>query len=386
MKRIYSSLFLLLAIAAAGGCGKPDYENKEFFQQEAYIISAASTSATEREISDIPVHTFVDTLKYKNAQYDSDTIIDTKTFIAQVKFKVGIGGSLPAAQDYKLIVAFDNESLEDYNILKNTTKKIPDPSDYTANAPYDQKEQGFVVEIKKGTSSSSLIFDVPIERAKMKMYEDFSFPLKIARADKIPLSRQYTQFMIAGLLVTQDKTVNWSGFPIPKIPMGRYFSVQLASNAAENSPDGRTRKYKFITPMSITDDPLLKDKYIIWGTSAWSFEVFGLHSAGWMYNVLSLVDKDFGIYRLEPVLAGNTNFPAPTFAYSTVQQSSEDNFYDPRLKTLTIHYKNVIGKDYTDVLTYENADFTMDVVRSGWPAPQSWLEVKSKGFNYWLPQ
>ncbi|HEY9259202.1 DUF1735 domain-containing protein [Chitinophaga sp.] len=386
MKRIYSSLSILLAMVAAGGCGKPDYENKEFYQQEVYIISSASTSATEREISDLPAHTFVDTLKYKNAQYDSDTIIDTKIFTAQIKFKVGIGGSLPAAQDYKVIVAFDNETLEDYNILKNTAKKIPDAANYTVNVPYDEKEQGFVVVIKKGTSSSSLIFDVPLERAKMKDYEDFAFPLKITSADKIPLSRQYTQFMIAGLLVTQDKIVNWSGFPIPKIPIGRYYSVQLAGNGGENNPDGRLRKYKFITPLSISDDPLLNDKYIIWGSSAWSFEVFGLHSAGWMYNVLTLVDRDFGIYRMEPVLAGNTNFPAPTFAYATVQQSSEDNFYDPRLKTLTIHYKNVIGKDYTDVLTYENSDFTLDVVRSGWPAPQSWLDVKSRGFNYWLPQ
>jgi hypothetical protein len=386
MKRIYSIFFTLLATAALSNCGKADYENKEFYKQEAYIISAASTSATEREISDLPAHTFVDTLKYINAQYESDTIIDTKTFTAQVKFKIGIGGSLPASQDYRLLVGFDTELLEDYNILKNTTKKIPDAAAYTSNIPYNEKEKGFIVDIKKGTSSASLIFDVPIERAKMTTYEDFAFPLKIIRADNLPLSRQYTQFMIAGLLVTKDKTVNWSGFPIPKIPAGKYYSVQLAGNAAENSPDGKTRKYKYITPMSMTDDPLLKDKYIIWGTSAWSFEVFGFHGAGWMYNVLSLIDKDFGVYRVEPIMSGNTNFPAPTFAYSTVQKASEDNFYDPRLKTLTIHYNNVIGNDYTDVLTFESADFTLDVVRSGGSAPQSWAQVKSKGFNYWLPQ
>lgn len=385
MKRIHTIFFSLSAIAAFSSCGKPDYEDKEFYKQEAYIISAESTSATEREISELPAHTFVDTIKYLNAQYDSDTIIDTKTFVAQVKFKVGIGGSLPASQDIRIVVGFDEETIEDYNILKNTSKKTPDPSAYTSNVPYNEKEKGFVVEIKKGTSSASLIFDVPIERTKMSAYDDFAFSLKILRADNVPLSRQYTQFLIAGLLVTKDKTVNWSGFPIPKIPAGKYYSVQLAGNAGENSPDGRTRKYKYITPMSTGDDPQLNNKYIIWGTSAWSFEVFGFHGAGWMYNVLSLVDKDFGTYRVEPVLAGNTNFPAPTFAYSTVQQSSDDNFYDPRLKTLTIHYKNVIGKDYTDVLTFESADFTLDVVRSGGPAPQSWAEVRSKGFNYWLP-
>lgn len=386
MKRIPAIFFITTAIATLGSCGKPDYENKEFYKQEAYIISSASTSATEREISDLPAHTFVDTLKYINAQYDSDTIIDNKTFTAQVKFKIGIGGSLPAAQDVRLVVGFDHEALDDYNILKNTAKEIPPASAFTSNIPYNEKEKGFVIDIKKGSSSTSLIFDVPIEREKMDIYENFAFPLKILRADNVPLSRQYTGFMIAGLLVTKDKTVNWSGFPIPKIPAGKYFSVQLASNAAENSPDGRTRKYKYITPMSITDDPKLNDKYIIWGTSAWSFEVFGFHGSGWMYNVLSLVDKDFGIYRVEPVLSGNSNFPAPTFAYSTVQQPSDDNFYDPRLKTLTIHYKNVIGQDYTDVLTFESADFTLDVVRSGGPAPQSWAQVKSKGFNYWLPQ
>lgn len=386
MKHIfYRILFGMSGMAALNGCGKPDYENKEFYKQEAYIISDASTAAAEREISNLPAHTFVDTLKYLNAQYDSDTIIDDKTFVMQVMFKVGIGGSLPAAQDTKILVDFNQEALDEYNTLKNTAKAIPDPGNYTTNFPYDAKAKGFLVEIKKGTSSTALIFSVPIERAKLDIYEDFAFPLKIVSADKVPLSRQYTRFMIAGLLVTKDKTVNWSGFPIPKIPAGRYYSVQLAGNAAENAPDGRIRKYKFITPMSNTDDSQLNDKYIIWGTSAWSFEVFGLHSAGWMYNVLSLMDKDFGIYRVEPVLPGNSNFPMYTFAYSTIQQATENNFYDPRLKTLTIHYKNVIGQDYTDILTYENNDFTLDIPRGQWAAPQSWEQVRSLGFKYWLP-
>ncbi|MBO9728584.1 MAG: DUF1735 domain-containing protein [Chitinophaga sp.] len=385
MKRIYHILSIAFVAAILHGCGKPDYENKEFYKQEVYIISASSTSSTEREISDVAVHTFVDTLKYLNAQYDSDTIIDTKTFNADIKFKVGIGGSLPASRDYRVIVAFDPESLEDFNILKNDNKKIPAPAAYTVNAPFDAKENGFVVTIPKGSSSSSLIFTVPVERDRMKEYQDYAFPLKVVRADSLPLSRQYTQFMIAGLLVTKDKIVNWSGFPIPKIPIGRYYSVQLAGNGGENAPDGRLRKYKFITPLSMADDPQLNGKYMIWGSSAWSFEVHGLHSAGWMYNMLTLVDQNFGLYRQDPILAGNTDFPMATFAYGTVQQSTDENFYDPRLKQLTIHYKNVIGQDYTDVLTYVNEDFTLDVPNY-WSAPKSWLEVKSRGYKYWLPQ
>ncbi|WP_157963116.1 DUF1735 domain-containing protein [Chitinophaga deserti] len=386
MKRIHNLYILLIAAAALHSCGKPDYENKEFFKQEAYIISAESTSATEREIADVQVHTFVDTLKYLNEQYESDTIIDSKTFMAEIKFKVGIGGSLPAAQNIRLVVGFDHETLEDFNILKNTNKAIPPATAYTSNIPWDDKEEGFVVDIPKGTSSSSLIFTVPVEREKMAQYADYAFPLKIVRAENVPLSRQYTGFMIAGLLVNKDKTVNWSGLPIPKIPTGRYRSVQLMGNPGENSPDGRARKYKYITPLSITDDPLLNDKYMIWGTSAWSFEVFGFHSAGYMYNKLSLIDRNFGVYRMEPILPGNTDFPYYTFQYATTQVASEENFYDPRLKTLTLKYKNVIGQDYTDVLTFESADLALDPVRTGYShEPQSWEQVRNKGFKYWLP-
>lgn len=386
MKRIHSLYFILLTTAVFNGCGKNDYENKEFYKQEAYIISAESTSAAEREIVDIQVHTFMDTLKYLNEQYDSDTIIDNKTFMADIKFKVGIGGSLPAAENIRVVVGFDTEALEDFNILKNSDKVIPTPAEYTSNIPFDDKEGGFVIDIQKGSASASLIFTIPVERDKIGVYDKYAFPLKILRADKIPLSRQFTNFMIAGLLVNKDKTVNWSGFPIPKIPTGRYTSVQIMGNPGENGTDGRSRKYKYITPLSITDDPLLNDKYMIWGTSAWSFEMFGFHSAGYMYNMLTLVDRNFGVYRMEPILPGNNDFPYYTFAYATTQESSVENFYDPRLKTLTLHYKNVIGEDYTDVLTFESEDLTLNVVRGGTIyQPQSWEQVRSKGYKYWLP-
>ncbi|MGE7774737.1 DUF1735 domain-containing protein [Chitinophaga sp. NPDC101104] len=386
MKRIQIIFLGLIATVVFYACGKNDYENKEFYKQEVYIISSESTSAVEREISDIQVHTFVDTLKYLNEQYDSDTIIDDKTFMAEIKFKVGIGGSLPAAEKVRVVVGFDNEALEDYNILKNADKIIPAATEYTSSIPFDDKEGGFVVEIEKGSASASLIFTVPVERAKMETYEKFAFPLKVLRADNVPLSRQFTNFMIAGLRVDKDKTVNWSGFPIPKIPTGRYTSVQIMGNPGENNTDGRTRKYKYITPLSITDDPKLNDKYMIWGTSAWSFEMFGFHSAGYMYNILSLVDKNYGIYRMDPILPGNNDFPYHTFAYATTQEPSEENFYDPRLKTLTLHYKNVIGEDYTDVLTFESEDLTLNPVRGGsFYQPQSWEQVRSRGYKYWLP-
>ncbi|WP_341837378.1 DUF1735 domain-containing protein [Chitinophaga pollutisoli] len=385
MKRIRILYFALFA-AAMQGCGKNDYENKEFYKQEAYIISAESTSAAEREITDIEVHTFMDTLKYLNEQYDSDTIIDEKTFMAEIKFKVGIGGSLPAAQDMKIVVGFDQEALEDYNILKNTEMVVPAATEYTSSIPFDEKENGFVVNVPKGSSSVGLIFTVPVERSKMAQYGKYAFPLKILRAENVPLSRQYTNFMVAGLRVNEGKTVNWSGLPIPKIPAGRYTSVMIMSNPGENNSDGRVRKYKYITPLSVTDDPQLKDKYMIWGTAGWSFEMFGFHSAGYMYNLLTLVDRNFGVYRLDPILSGNNDFPFYTFAYATTQGVSEENFYDPRLKTLTLHYKNVIGEDYTDVLTFESSDLTLETVRSGTIyQPQSWEQVRGKGYKYWLP-
>ena len=134
------------------------------------------------------------------------------------------------------------------------------------------------------------------------------------------------------------------------------------------------------------DTPELKGKYIIWGTGVWSFEVFAYHGFGWMYNLFTLNDQVAGTYTIEPILAGNSDFPAQTFAYSTVQGVTEDNKYDPKTKTLTIHYKNVIGQDYTDVLTFESEDLTLDPIKGNSISPQSWAQVKSKGYKYWLPE
>lgn len=386
MSNRLSSIFFLTAILSLAACGKLDYESKEFYKQEAYIICSESTSANEREISALTGYTFVDTIKYLNEQYDSDTIINYEDGLVQVKFKVGIGGSLAASRDMEILVVFDEQAVNEYNIARNEQKFIPGEDKYTVNVPFDKTRNGFLVSIPKGASSSSLVFEVPIKRDQMDEYADYAFPLKIAAAEGVDVTRLYNSFLVAGLQVNTVTTVNWSGFPIPEIPAGRYYSVQLAANAGENSPDGRLRKYKFITPLGDGSNPALEGKYMIWGTSAWSFEVFGFHSLGWMYNTVTLIDKDFGLYQLDPILAGNTDFPARTFSYSTVQQSTYDNFYDPRLKTLTVHYKNVIGEDYTDILTFENDDFTLDVPPGGGIWPQSWGAVRAKGYKYWLPQ
>lgn len=379
----YITIFTILLIVAA--CGKLDYENKEFYKQEVYIINSESTSATEREITGIQAYTFVDTLKIINDSYDTDTLVDYKVGIANIIFKIGIGGSLSAHEDLEILVDFDEEAVKDYNISKNTERYIPDPSLYTTNIPYDQTRKGFPVVIKAGTASTSLRFQVPIERDKMGTYADFAFALKIKETGTATLSRQYYNFMVSELNVDLERVVDWSGFPIPEIPTGRYLSARLLGNGAENIPaDGRHRKYKFVTPLG--DTPELKGKYMIWGTGVWSFEVFAYHGAGWMYNLFTLNDQVAGTYTIEPILAGNSDFPAQTFAYSTVQGVTEDNKYDPKTKTLTIHYKNVIGQDYTDVLTFESEDLTLDPIKGNSISPQSWAQVKSKGYKYWLPE
>lgn len=379
----YITIFTLTLITAA--CGKLDYENKEFYKQEVYIINSESTSATEREITGVQAYTFVDTLKIINDSYDTDTLVDYKVGTANIIFKIGIGGSLSAHEDLEILIDFDEEAVKDYNISKNAERYIPDPSLYTTNIPYDQTRKGFPVVIKAGTASTSLTFQVPIERDKMETYADFAFALKIKETGNATLSRQYYNFMVSELNVDLERVVDWSGFPIPEIPTGRYLSARLLGNGAENIPaDGRHRKYKYITPLG--DTPELKGKYIIWGTGVWSFEVFAYHGSGWMYNLFTLNDQVAGTYTIEPILAGNSDFPAQTFAYSTVQGVTEDNKYDPKTKTLTIHYKNVIGQDYTDVLTFESEDLTLDPIKGNSISPQSWAQVKSKGYKYWLPE
>lgn len=112
----YITIFTLTLITAA--CGKLDYENKEFYKQEVYIINSESTSATEREITGVQAYTFVDTLKIINDSYDTDTLVDYKVGTANIIFKIGIGGSLSAHEDLEILIDFDEEAVKDYNISK----------------------------------------------------------------------------------------------------------------------------------------------------------------------------------------------------------------------------------------------------------------------------
>ncbi|MDF2516322.1 MAG: hypothetical protein K0R59_1618 [Sphingobacterium sp.] len=375
--------FLLFAICLfLTACGKLDYENKEFYKQELYIVNAESTSASERSITAIQAYTFVDTLKILNDDYDVELIEDLRDGFFEVKFKVGIGGSLPAEHDIPVKVSFDEETLTDYNVENNTAYYIPESTLYKANAPYDPVTKTFTVTIKKGTASSALVFSIPIKRADSKTYANFAFPIKLVNGNVVPQNRFYDNFLIANLIVDAQKVVNWSGFPIPKLPEGRYHSARLQGNAAENNVNGVHYNYKYITRLS--NDPKDKGQFMIWGTGLWSFEVYGLHVAGWMYNKLYLNNEVYGTYTMEPILSGNNLYPAVTFSYATIQGTSIDNTYDPKTKTLILHYKNVIGSDYTDVLTY--IDDKLDIRNANTQfGPHNWQQVRQSGYKFWLP-
>ena len=107
-----------------------------------------------------------------------------------------------------------------------------------------------------------------------------------------------------------------------------------------------------------------------------------------MWNLLELNDEVAGTYTLKPILQGDVNFPAPTFTYGSIQGSTEDSKYDPKLKQVTLHYLNVINQEYNDVLTYVGEP-VLDVCQEGDVAsymPRSWAELKSKGYKYWVPE
>ncbi|TKG89884.1 DUF1735 domain-containing protein [Puteibacter caeruleilacunae] len=384
MKRyIDKILIVLFMVGFMLSCGELDHKNTEFYKQEVYIISAESTSASEREIDNIVAHTFVDTMKIINDSYDVKLLEDNDDGETLVTFKVGIGGSLAAAKDIVVKVGFDEEGLNDYNMVKNTQYTIPSSDLYSSSVPFNETSETFDVTIPKGTSSLALTFKMPIKRDLKETYANYAFPLKLVEADGVLISRQYSKFLLANFIVNVDKKVNWSGFPIPKLPEGRYHSARLQGNAAENTtPDGYHRVYKWITRLGDTDE--LKDQYTIWGTGVWSFDMHGFNGAGWMYNKLSLNDEVFGTYTVEPILEGDTDFPFHTFKWSSTQNPSYDNRYDPKTKTLTIHYKNIIGQDYTDVLTYVDDDWTLKKGNKR-ESVENWHHIRSKGYNYWLP-
>jgi hypothetical protein len=100
---------------------------------------------------------------------------------------------------------------------------------------------------------------------------------------------------------------------------------------------------------------------------------------------------------MEPVRQ-TPDYPWPTFNYSTTQGISENNKYDPKTKTLTLYYKNVIREDYIDILTYVGDDPSVydgkgiygewlypTPVGAGYRIVLSWEQLRSTGYTYWLP-
>jgi hypothetical protein len=310
-----------------------------------------------------------------------------------VKYKIGIGGSQPAHEDIIVKVSFDEETVNDYNIERNDSLYIPDASLFTVNVPWDAAAEAYTVTIPKGSSSAALIFTIPIIRETMEEYMKFAFPVKIVSCEQAPLSRLYTAFMVASLVVSTEKVTDWSGFPIPKLPEGRYHSQILAGNA-ENDSNGKRRSYKYITRRS--NDPQYENKYVVWGTVLWSFENQGLHKSGWMYNTLELNDQVLGTYTLAPIVQ-SPDWPTRTFTYTSLHQKpTYTSKYDPKTQTLTLYYKDVpAGGDMTDVLTYMGDEevYGPEYTKWTWPSTVgggnspviSWEQVRSLGYKWWLP-
>jgi hypothetical protein len=397
MKNYYLKFIMgVIGMLSLYSCGELDYENKEFYTQEVYLINSESTAASERTISNVAAYTYEDTLRVLNDDYDTELVKDARPGVAYVKYKIGIGGSLPAKEDIVVKIGFDPEAVADYNIERNTDLYIPDRSLFTTNVPYNESEGAYSVTIPKGESSTALIFSIPLVRDLQSEYTKFAFSIKILSCDNAPLSRQYTQFLVASLVINATQTTDWSGYPIPRIQEGRYHSSRLQSNGAENTSNGIHRMYKYITRLG--DTPDLVNKYVVWGTSVWAFENQGLHSSGWMYNLLSLNDEVRGTYTLEPIMAGNPDFPIRTFTYTSVfQKPSYNNKYDPKTKTMTLYYIDVaqVGNNQTDVLTFVGDDKVYGEGYTMWTWPNTvgggnfpvtnWEQVRSRGYKYWLP-
>lgn len=360
-------------------CTDLEHEDKEFYKKEIYIVSSLSTSAKERDIVDATTYDFIDTVRFINTDYDHKMVKDVRDHKIVWAFKVGSGGSLPLDKDLLVKVAFDQEKIDDINTLRNSNFAVPDKSLYTTNIPYNETTKTFDITIPKGLASAVLKFEIPINRDTKDIYKNFAMALKIVDVGEAVLSRLYHSFAVAGVVITEGQTIDWAGLPFPRIPTGRYVSAAIQGNGGENRDDGKNRIYKYITPMGKDYD----GQYVIWGTAVWSFDKFGFHGAGWMYNKFST--NKYDKFTLEPIVQENLQgFPARTFNYSTTQKPTHENEYDPITKTITLTYLNVIGKEVKDVLTYvdDNLDF---VTYSAGMSPQSWEQVRAKGFNFWLP-
>jgi len=385
MKKIRYTLIIGLMTILFYSCFQEEWENNEQFVKEISIISSESTSANTRELQEISAYTFVDTIKYLNLEYDSDTIKNHQDEPIDVIFKIGIGGSLANEKDEVVKIKFDAELLRKFNILKGLDKKIPDFDLIECNHNFNKTDSIITVKINKGEISQALKFTFMAKRKQVNEYYDYAFPIKIVDSNSYPIHKYNNSFLSSGFVVDSSTVVNWSGIPIPQLPLGKYVSAQLKGNGGENhTPDGKQIIHKYITKLARNDEPELEDHYMIWGTSAWSFGMHGFHGTGWMYNKLYLNNADFGTYTLEPIIEGDIDFPYYTFRHNTVQKITEESKYDPRSKTLTVYYSNVTGQDYTDVLTYVGEDWSIDKGTTS-NSCGSWHEVRNRGYKYWLP-
>lgn len=385
MKNMRYILIIALLTTMFIGCTDEEWVKEEQFVKEISIISSESSSAENRDIQDIIAFTFVDTIKYKDLEYNSDTIKYTLDTPIDVVFKVGIGGSLSNDKLEIVKLKFDQEILDKYNTVKGSNKIIPAFELLESNRSFNKTDSTITMEFEAGIDSQSLKFTFIAERSKVEEYYNFAFPLKIVEAKEFPIHKYNNSFISTGFIVDSTTIVNWGAIPIPKLPLGKYVSAQLRGNPNENiAQAGGNIIHKYITKMARNDEPELEDHYMIWGNSAWSFGQHGFHPNGWMYTRLYLNDADFGTYTNEPILSGDVNFPARTFDIQSVQKVTETTKFDPRSKTITVYYENVINADYTDVLTYVGPDWTIDRGVRDWSC-SNWYEVRNNGYNYWLP-
>ncbi|MCL3779784.1 hypothetical protein EMN47_05200 [Prolixibacteraceae bacterium JC049] len=392
-------LFIAFAVYTLYSCEKMDHETKEFYKNEVYIAFSESTSAAERQAMGANIYNYIDTFKILNEKYDRDTLFDQGDTIHLV-FKVGTGGSLTPNFPYKVKLGFDQEMVNDYNTVNLTDLYIPDKSKFTTNADYNEADNTFEVTVHPDEASSVLYIHIPAKRKQKDEIQKYAFPLKVLSNDaNLPISRKFDSFFVGKMSLGIRYTTDWSGFPIPELPLGRYFSTACAANSAENTAPGKdgeayVRSSKFI--LKLSDKPEHKGMYLICGNASWAWEQHGfLSGTGWMYNLV-VQDENTGTFHLYPILDASGKgvvpahpdliFPYRTFDYNSVQQPTDGNVFDMTAKKFFLHYKNVIGRDVYDVLTFIDNDFELDPGNRGTAvSPTHWGAFRDKGYKYWLP-
>lgn len=380
-------------------CEEMEHEEKEFYKNELYIAYAGTTSPSERQLMGENLYNYIDTFKILDEKYNRDTLFDSGDTIHLV-FKVGTGGSLTPDFPYKVKLGFDQDLVKDYNAVNLTSLFVPEKKYYTTNAEYNEQDNTFELEVQPDEASSVLYFHIPATRAIEDSIENFAFPLKILSNDGgLPISRKYNSFFVGKMDLGIRYTTDWSGFPIPELPLGRYYSTACAANTSENTAPGKdgetyTRSSKFI--LKLSDRPEHKGMYLICGNASWAWEQHGfLSGTGWMYNLV-VQDTITGTFTLHTMLDASGKgvvpaypdllFPFRTFSYGSVQKDTEGNVFDMTAKKFYLHYKNVIGNDVHDVLTYIDEDFELDPGNRGTSvSPTHWGAFKDRGYQYWLP-